>query len=88
MVAIHTTSFTSTNTILDLYSSPPSAGFVDGLREECERVFASHGGIWTKDAVSQLHRVDSTIREAMRFSAFGIVALPRRVSCNTFLVLP
>lgn len=68
-----------TNTILDLYSSPPSKGFVEGLREECDRVLAESEGIWTKDAVSALCRVDSTIRESMRNSTFGIIALPRRV---------
>lgn len=79
MVSIPTTSFTMANTILDLYSSDPSRNFVDGLREECDRVLTGANGIWSKDAVSALHRVDSTIRESMRFSTFGIVALPRRV---------
>ena len=80
LVSIHSTSFTTTNTILDLYSSPPSSGFVDGLREECDRALADSHGIWTKDALNKLSHVDSTIRESMRFSSFGIVALPRRVS--------
>lgn len=82
LVSIHSTSFTTTNTILDLYSSHLSEGFVDGLREECDRVLAEFGGAWTKDAVSKLFRVDSTIRESMRFSDFGVVALPRRVGCG------
>ena len=80
LVSVHTTSNTLINVILDLYSSPPSSGFLDGLYEECTRVLADSDGVWTKHAVSQLYRVDSTIRESMRFSAFGIVALPRRVS--------
>ena len=84
MVAIHTTSFTTTNTILDLYSSPPSAGFVEALREESNCVHADYGGSWTGDAVSKLYRIDSTIMESMRLSAFGIVALTRRVY-NPFL---
>ena len=79
LVAIHSTSFTTTNTILDLYSSSPSDGFVDGLREECDRALADSDGIWTKEAITRLSRVDSTIKESMRFSNFGIVALPRRV---------
>lgn len=80
MVAIHSTSFTTTNTILDLYSSDPSSGFVEGLREECERVILEDNCTCANDVASQLHRIDSTIRESMRFSTFGIVGLPRRVS--------
>ena len=80
VVSIHSTSFTMANALLDLYSSDPAFGFVDGLREECERVLSKAKGVWSKDAVSELSRFDSSIRESMRVSTFGIVALPRRVS--------
>ena len=80
LVSVHTTSNTLINVILDLYSSDPARGFLDGLVEEVTRVLAESNGVWTKHAVSRLYRIDSTIRESMRYSAFGIVALPRRVS--------
>ncbi|KAL8824230.1 MAG: hypothetical protein Q9191_005201 [Dirinaria sp. TL-2023a] len=80
MTAIHATSFTMANVILDLFSSPPENGFVDGIREECNRVLAEAKGYWTKDAISELTRTDSTIRESMRHSAWGVVALSRTVS--------
>jgi hypothetical protein len=79
-VSMHSTSFTITNTILDLYSSADCARFVKGLREEHDRVLKEAGGEWTKEAVNKLYRADSAIRESMRMSSFGIVALPRRVS--------
>ena len=83
VVSIHSTSFTTANTILDLYSSVSSSEFVDGLRDECERVLAGRQWNWSKDALHELSRVDSTIRESMRLSAFGIVGLSRRLSSTS-----
>ncbi|KAK4497822.1 hypothetical protein PRZ48_010476 [Zasmidium cellare] len=79
MVAIHTTSITITNVLLDLYSSPRAEDFVEGLREECSRVLAEHGGKWTKAAVNDLVRIDSTIKESMRYSSLAIVGIMREV---------
>lgn len=79
MVAIHTTSVTITNALLDLYSSPRVEEYVAGLREECERVLKQHGGQWNKTAVNELYRIDSTIKESMRFSSLGITGLMRKV---------
>ncbi|MCJ1310155.1 hypothetical protein MMC25_003816 [Agyrium rufum] len=87
LVSVHTTSNTIINVILDLYSSPRSSGFLEGIHEEYTRALAEAGGVWTRYAVSQLYRVDSCIRESMRYSAFGIVALPRRVNSEKGLQL-
>jgi cytochrome P450 len=78
-VSMHTTSFTVTNTLQDLFSQPPIIGTAEDLREECIRVFHAHNGVWSYEAVSQLVLLDSTIRESMRISSFSILALPRRV---------
>lgn len=80
MVAIHTTSITITNTLLDLYSSPRTEEFVEGLREEVSRVLAANGGKWTKAIVNDLVRIDSTIKESIRCSSLGIVGLTRMVT--------
>ena len=80
IVAIHTTSITITNTLLDLYSSPRSEEFVEGLREEVSRVLAANGGEWTKAIVNDLVRIDSTIKESIRCSSLGIVGLTRMVT--------
>jgi hypothetical protein len=77
---MHTTSFTLTNTLLDLFSEKQNIGTVEDLRDECARVLEEAGGIWTQDAVNKLYLVDSVIRESMRISSFSILALPRRVS--------
>ncbi|KAL9530972.1 Cytochrome P450 monooxygenase [Sphaerulina musiva] len=88
MVAIHTTSVTITNALLDLYSSPRAEEYVAGLREECERVLKQHGGQWNKTAVNELYRIDSTIKESMRFSSLGITGLMRKVTKPSGITLP
>jgi len=79
MVAIHTTSMISTSTIQDIYSSPHRDEIVAGLREECTRVLATSNGQWTKEAVNNLVRVDSVLRETMRVSSLGELGIPRIV---------
>lgn len=68
-----------TNTLLDIYSSPHVDEYVSALREECERVYQSNGNKWTKAAVNELHRVDSAIKESMRFSSISLKMLNRVV---------
>ncbi|KAF2216781.1 hypothetical protein CERZMDRAFT_32202, partial [Cercospora zeae-maydis SCOH1-5] len=87
MVAIHTTSLVTTNTLLDIYGSPDAENYVAGLREECERVLAEFGGIWTKDAVNKLIRVDSAIRETMRYTSLGDINLRRLITAPNGITL-
>jgi hypothetical protein len=78
-VTIHTSTMSITNTLLDLYSTSPSDGYVEGLREECSRILSEDDGVWTKAGVSRMLRTDSTIRETMRHSTTGLVSLTREV---------
>ena len=72
---------TLSHLLLDLYSGPNAEKSVARLRKESREVFeSSPDGTWTKDTVSKLVLADSTIRESMRMSDFGSLALPRRVS--------
>jgi len=80
MVAIHTTSMVTTNTLLDLYSAPNRDELVAGLREEAERVLTISKGEWSKEAVNSLLRTDSVIRETMRVTSLGELGLPRVVA--------
>lgn len=77
--AIHTTALTLTNTIFDLLSSPISPEWLEGLREEAERVLAEEGGSWTKAGLARCHRSDSAIRESMRVSNFMTRNILRKV---------
>jgi len=64
--AVPSSAFTSAGTLLDIYSSPPSKGFVSGLREEVENLVHKKSGDWTKGDVDNLIRIDSAIKESMR----------------------
>ena len=77
--AIHTTAMTFTNIILDLLSSPSSPEWLEGIREEAERVLSEEGGLWTKDGLARCHRSDSAIRESMRVSNFMTRNVMRKV---------
>lgn len=66
------TRYALTNLLLDIFSTAPEEGIVEGLREEMERVYNAHGRTWSKLALSQLYRTDSTIKESLRYS--GLMA--------------
>ena len=77
--AIHTTTLTITNVLFDLIASDPSKHFLEGIREEVERVLAEEGGHWTKAGLGRCHRADSAIRESMRISNFITLSVMRKV---------
>ena len=77
--AIHTTTLTITNVLFDLISSDPSKHFLQGIREEVERVLAEEGGHWTKAGLARCHCADSAIRESMRKSNFMTRSVIRKV---------
>ncbi|KXT18658.1 hypothetical protein AC579_2685 [Pseudocercospora musae] len=64
--ANHTTLLTISAALIDLFGSDPQLGYVEGLREEAERVYREHDGVWSKQAVNKLVRADSALRESMR----------------------
>ncbi|KAI0398830.1 putative cytochrome P450 [Xylaria palmicola] len=84
--AIHTTSFTSTEALLDLVSS--KAEYLDEIREEITSVLAAHGGQWNKRALSQLEKLDSAIRESARISSIVSIGLGRAVVAEEGLTTP
>lgn len=79
-ISMHSTGYTASNVIRDLVRSKQSLGYIEALRSESARVLKEAGGSWTRQAVSQLHLIDSTIRESMRLSPFFSAGLPRKVS--------
>lgn len=87
LVSIYTTSYAFTNCILDLYGSESRDDFITGLQEECDRVSGAYDGLSTKEAINKLYRIDSSVKESMRLSCFGIVSLPRIVASSEGLEL-
>ena len=92
--SLHTTSFTATNFILDLASSPPERGYIEVLRQEAEQALAEEGGKWTKAGLAKLVHMDSAIRESMRLNGIvtrgpeRVVAAPNGVTTPSGLHLP
>lgn len=81
LVSIFSTTYHLVNCLLDILYSPSSDSFLAGLRAECDAVSSAHDGhLDTKEAIEQLYRMDSTVRESLRTSASGIIAVPRTVA--------
>lgn len=75
--AIHTTSFTITHAIFDLFSS--SQDTVDELRREISDVLAANGGEWNKTSLQRMEKLDSLVREALRLNMASTFGVPRLV---------
>ncbi|TKA66212.1 hypothetical protein B0A49_07508 [Cryomyces minteri] len=84
--ALHTSTVTTTNTLLDLAAADP--GCWTGIREEAERVFRDQGGLWTGPGVAKLVRADSAVRETLRHTGLGGRGLVREVVAPGGVTLP
>ena len=86
--AIHTSTFSITNAIFDLMASPPSARYIEDIREEAARILAEDNGAWTKAGLSKMIRVDSALRESLRVSGFLSRGLVRKVMAKDGITTP
>lgn len=86
LAAIHTSTFSITNTIFDLVSS--DAGNIVALREEAEHVLAATDNKWSKQTIQLLFKHDSALRESSRLGSFIGVGLIRRVVAPKGIVTP
>ncbi|KAE8444351.1 hypothetical protein EG329_000661 [Mollisiaceae sp. DMI_Dod_QoI] len=77
--AIHTSTFTATNMLFDLLSSPNAADNLEEIREEILQVMAENNGKWDKNSIAKLIKVDSAIRESLRISTFMTHGMDRMV---------
>ncbi|KAM0543730.1 hypothetical protein ACHAPJ_012179 [Fusarium lateritium] len=65
----------------DICNGQHAAPTFSRLREEAETVLSSTQ-IWDRATITKLTLADSAIRESMRWSDFGLFALPRRVNSH------
>ena len=86
--AIHTTSLTSTNLILDLIAADKDFNTIAKLREEIVEVQRHNKGKWDKPSLSKLVLMDSAIRESQRMHSAGSWALHRKVKAKNGLIMP
>jgi cytochrome P450 len=77
--AIHTSTFSITNTIFDLVASDPGMRYLEQLREEASSVLAADNGVWTKAGLSKMYKADSTLRESSRLGSFLGAGMQRKV---------
>ncbi|KAI9691907.1 MAG: hypothetical protein M1822_007980 [Bathelium mastoideum] len=85
---VYAMSFVFAQTVIDVCASPDHKRFMDGMAAECKAATARYSeGLASSEAVEQLHRVDSAIRESMRVSDVGVVTMPRDVVGNKSLDL-
>ncbi|KAK3938028.1 cytochrome P450 [Diplogelasinospora grovesii] len=84
--AIHTSSFSITNAILDLVASKQE--YLDELRAEIESVLGEHGGEWNKRALAKMEKLDSVMRESARMNSFVTVGLARAVVARDGITTP
>ena len=61
MAAVHSSSATITNAVLNIWGSKDSKDSVRGLREEGDRLVEVCGNKWTKTGLDQLFRTDSAL---------------------------
>ena len=69
MAAIHTTTMMITNTLYTLAVTPE---YIQPLREEVRHVMAENDGMLTSRALQQMEKLDSYMKEVMRFYPPGI----------------
>lgn len=67
--AIHTTSLTATNILYTLATTPE---YIGPLREEIRSVIAEHDGNITTKALQQMEKLDSYMKEVVRFYGPGL----------------
>lgn len=77
--AIHTSTFTATNILFDLYSSPLVDTYVKEIRQEVEQALLENGRKWDKNTIAKLIKIDSAVRESLRISSFMSTGMDRVV---------
>jgi cytochrome P450 len=77
--AIHTSTFTATNILFDIYSSLLADIYVKEIREEVEQALLESGGKWDKNTIAKLIKTDSAVRESLRISTFMTTGMDRVV---------
>ena len=87
-VAVHTSTHSLVNALVDVVSPPAGLHVFETLREEAEAVYTSCKGVWTKSAVAQLVKTDSALRESLRLSTFKAKGVERIVVAAQEVTLP
>ncbi|KAF2017328.1 cytochrome P450 monooxygenase-like protein [Aaosphaeria arxii CBS 175.79] len=74
--AIHTTTLTTTNILYTLAVKPE---YIEPMRDEIRQAMADNDGIITSRALQKMEKLDSFMKETMRFYPAGFTSFNRRV---------
>ncbi|KAK1753823.1 putative cytochrome P450 E-class, group IV [Echria macrotheca] len=74
--AIHTTTMTATNAFYNLAAHPE---ITTDLRSEIRDVLAAHDGVMSAPALQAMKKVDSFLKETLRFDPPGVASFQRKV---------
>lgn len=86
--AIHTTTMTSTNFLIDMLSTDPKEGVLEALTDEINTIEKERKGDWSKASLAMMTRMDSALRESMRLSGFVVWGVARKVVQPGGVTLP
>ena len=86
--AIHTTTMTSTNLLIDMLSAGPKEGVLESLTNEIDAIDRDRKGDWSKSSLAAMTRMDSALRESMRLSGFVVWGVARKVTSPDGVTLP
>ncbi|ETS73381.1 hypothetical protein PFICI_14986 [Pestalotiopsis fici W106-1] len=74
--AIHTTVLTATNVFYSIAALPD---FVPELREEINQALAENDGVFTSNALQSMKKLDSFLKETLRFCPASMASFQRKV---------
>ncbi|OKL60382.1 hypothetical protein UA08_04238 [Talaromyces atroroseus] len=83
--AIHTSTLTACNLLLDIFSHPPTVSL---LRDESLASSARWGKTWKRARFNQMSRLDSALRESLRLWGLVPKAMSRKVMQPDGAILP
>ena len=86
--AIHTSTMTTANMIMDIASGPQGRNCLNAIMTECQALRQKYGNRWNSARIAEMVVTDSALRESMRISGFGSKAFSRKVVAPGGAILP
>lgn len=86
--AIHTSTMSISNFILDIFSTSAGQHCLRDLLTECESLDRKFSSKWNRARITEMRMMDSALRESMRLSPVMTVSYIRRVVAPDGLILP
>ncbi|ERF71974.1 hypothetical protein EPUS_07444 [Endocarpon pusillum Z07020] len=76
--AVFSGTIIGTYILFNILASDPEHGTIENLRNEIERVLADANGEWSKATLAKMYRLDSVLRETLRFDPLDALTLQRK----------